>query len=85
MLTAIDARRLANDFERRKQAKDYVIENILPEIERYALRGETELVFKMSRPELGNFIASELENLGYFVEILYDCIFDLRVVFAIKW
>lgn len=85
MLTAVDARKLANDFERRKQAKDCVIENILPEIERHALRGETELVFKMSKPELSNFIVSELENLGYFVEILYNCIFDLRIVFAIKW
>lgn len=47
VLTAVDARRLANDFERRKQAKEK-IESLSPWIEEQALKGKNYLLFLLS-------------------------------------
>jgi len=85
MLTAKKARELANDFERREQAKKYVGDQILPQIEKHALRGNTELIFEINKPELESFIASELEDLGYSVEKSNGNIFNLRAMYLIKW
>lgn len=68
MLTAAQARELANDFEKRRQAKNYVGDQILPQIEEQAVKGKTELIFEMCKPGLESFIISELENLGYYVK-----------------
>ena len=84
MLTAKEARELANDFERRRQAKEYVGDNILPQIEKEALKGNTELFFETCQPKLESFISSELENLGYYVKSNSN-ICNLRASYIIKW
>ena len=84
MITAAKARELANDFEKRRQAKNYVGDYILPQIEKQALIGNTELIFKISKPGLENFIVSELEGLGYYVK-KSDYNFDLCTSYFIKW
>lgn len=84
MLTAAQARELANDFEKRRQAKYYVGDHVLPQIEKQALIGNTELIFKMCKPELESFIISELENLGYCVK-KSEYNFDLCTSYLIKW
>ncbi len=68
MLTAEKARELANDFEKRRQAKNYVGDHILPQIEKQAIRGNTELIFEICKPGLESFVISELESLGYYVK-----------------
>lgn len=83
MLTAEKARELANNFEKRRQAKYYVEDHVLPQIEKQALKGNTKLVFEMCKPGLENFIISELENLGYCIEDSYN--FDLCTSYLIKW
>ena len=86
MLTAEKARELANDFEKRKQAKYYVGDHVLPQIEKQALKGNTKLVFEMCKPGLENFIISELENLGYCIKRSEDSHnFDLCTSYIIKW
>jgi len=85
MLTAEKARKLANDFERRKQAKNYVEDHILPQIKKEALRGNTELIFETCQPKLEDFVISELENLGYYIKKLDGSIFNLRASYIIKW
>lgn len=86
MLTAEKARELASDFEKRRQAGNYVEDYIFPQIEKWALRGSTELIFKISKPELENFIVSELENLGYCVKKIdgyYNS--DLYTSYVVEW
>lgn len=85
MLTAKKARELANDFEKRKQAKEYVGDHILPQIEKEALKGNTELFFETCQPRLEDFVISELENLGYYVKKSEGSIFNLRASYIIKW
>lgn len=83
MLTAVDARRLANDFERRKQAKEK-IESLSPWIEEQALKGKNYLLFSIKHLELEDLIVQELKDLGYEVfkqEFqIYDC-----PVYIIYW
>lgn len=85
MLTAEKARELASDFEKRRQARNYVEDYVLPRIEKQALRGNTELIFEISKPGLENFIVSELDNLGYFVKPLDGYNFDLCTSYLITW
>lgn len=85
MLTAVQARELANDFEKRRQAENYVKDHILLQIEKQALRGNTKLIFEISKPELENFIVSELENLGYYVKKSDGYNFDLCTSYLIQW
>ena len=76
VLTAVDARRLANDFERRKQAKEK-IESLSPWIEEQALKGKNYLLFSIKHLELEDLIVQELKDLGYEVFKqkfqIYDC------------
>ena len=85
MLTAKEARELANDFEKRRQARNYVEDHVLPQIEKQALKGNTELIFEICKPKLQNFIISELEDLGYHIKKSDGCYFDLRTPYIIKW
>ena len=68
MISAEKARELANDFEKRKQAKEYVEDRISPQIEEQAVKGNTELIFEMCKPGLESFVISELESSGYYVK-----------------
>lgn len=86
MLTAKEARELANDFERRRQAENYIRDHILPQIEKQALKGNTELIFEIcNKPGLQSFIVSELENLGYYVKKSDSHNFDLCISYLIGW
>jgi len=85
MLTAKEARELANDFEKRRQAEYYVRDHVLLQIEKQALKGNTELIFEISKPGLENFIVSELEGLGYYVKKSDGYSFDLCTSYLIKW
>lgn len=85
MINAEKARELANDFEKRRQAKNYVEDHISSQIEKQALRGNTELIFEISKPGLENFIVSELENLGYYVKKSDGYNFGLCTSYLIKW
>ena len=85
MLTAKEARELANDFEKRRQARNYVEDHVLPQIEKQALKGNTELIFEICKPKLQSFIISELEDLGYYIKKSDGCYFDLRTPYIIKW
>lgn len=68
MISAEKARELANNFEKRKQAKKYVEDRISPQIEEQAIKGNTELIFEICKPGLESFIINELESSGYCVK-----------------
>ena len=83
MLTAEKARELANDFEKRRQAKNYVGDHVLPQIEKQAVKGNTTLALEICKPELESFIVNELENLGYHVYVGNSV--DLCTLYIISW